>query len=107
MLKDVLVIQTEVEFVALYKEQPLFSDIDAFLRAIGFQFHRISTVGRTFKPLIVNNDVNATMSQQLWGDAIHVRDFMTFDQLAPLALLKLATILHENYGSFCACFGSV
>jgi hypothetical protein len=23
-----------------------------------------------------------------------------FDQLAPLALLKLAVILHENYGSF-------
>jgi hypothetical protein len=28
------------------------------------------------------------------------RDFMAFDQLAPLALLKLAVILHENYGSF-------
>jgi hypothetical protein len=25
---------------------------------------------------------------------------MAFDQLAPLALLKLVVILHENYGSF-------
>jgi hypothetical protein len=28
------------------------------------------------------------------------RDFMAFDQLAPLALLKLAVILHENFGWF-------
>jgi hypothetical protein len=40
------------------------------------------------------------MSQQLWRDAFYVRDFMSFDHLAPLALLKLAVILHENYGSF-------
>jgi FkbM family methyltransferase len=100
VLKDVLVIHTEVEFVMLYKGQPLFSDIDAFLRGRGFQFHRMSITGRTFKPLIRNNDASAVTSQQLWGDAIYVRDFMEFDRLAPLALLKLAVILHENYGSF-------
>jgi FkbM family methyltransferase len=100
MLNDVLVIQTEVEFVALYKGQPLFSDIDAFLRGRGFQYHRMSVSGRTFKPLIKDNDPNVMMSQQLWGDAIYVRDFMAFDQLAPLSLLKLAVILHESYGSF-------
>jgi FkbM family methyltransferase len=100
-LKDVLVIETEAIFVPLYKHQPLFSEIDLFLREHGFQFHRLASVaGRTFKPLIVNNDVNAVMSQWLWGDAVYVRDFMAFDQLTPSALLKLAVILHENYRSF-------
>ena len=99
LLKSVLVINTEVEFVPLYKQQPLFADIDTFLRAHGFLLHRLSFTGRTFKPLIWNNDLNSMMSQVLWGDAIYVRDFMRFDQLSAEALLKVAAILHENHGS--------
>jgi FkbM family methyltransferase len=100
-LKNVLVIETEVIFVPLYKHQPLFSDIDIFLRSKGFLFHRLTNcAGRAFKPLIFNNDVNAVMSQWLWGGAVYVRDFMTFDQLAPSALLKLAVIMHENFHAF-------
>jgi FkbM family methyltransferase len=98
-LKSTLVVHTEVEFVPMYKDQPLFADIDAHMRGKGFQLHQMIVAGRTFKPLIKNNDANAMMSQWLWGDAIYVRDFMTFDQMAPAALLKLAAILHENYGS--------
>jgi FkbM family methyltransferase len=100
MLDDVLVIQTEVEFVELYKGQALFADIDSFLRGRNFQFHKMSWMGRTFKPLFVDKSPNGAISQWLWGDAIYVRDFMTFDRLAPAALLKLACILHENYHSF-------
>ena len=56
-LKDVLVVHTEVEFVPLYKDQPFFADIDGFLRARGFAFHKINALaGRTFKPLIPNNN---------------------------------------------------
>ena len=99
LLDTTLVIHTEVEFVALYKDQPLFADIDAHLRSKGFSLHRLSQAGRTFKPLIFMNDVNAPLSQVLWGDAIYVRDFMSFDGLSGPTLLKLATILHENYRS--------
>ncbi len=100
-LKDLLVIHTEVEFVPLYKDQPLFADIDGFLRARGFAFHKMNGLaGRTFKPLIPNNNPNAALSQNLWADAVYVRDFMAFDALAPEALLKIATICHENYKSY-------
>jgi FkbM family methyltransferase len=99
-LKSALVVHTEVEFVPLYKDQPLFADIDAELRAHGFLLHRMGATGRTFKPLISNNDANAMMSQWLWGDAVYVWDFMRFETMPPVALLKLAAILHENYGSF-------
>lgn len=34
--KDLLALQVEVEFVELYKNQPLFADIDAYLKAAGF-----------------------------------------------------------------------
>jgi FkbM family methyltransferase len=99
-LKDVLVIHTEVEFVPLYKGQPLFADIDSFLRARGFAFHKMSTYGRTFKPLIPNNRPEGALSQTLWGDAVYVRDFMAFDALTPEALLKITAICHENYRSY-------
>ena len=99
-LKDALVVHTEVEFVPMYKGQPLFADIDTFLRAHGFAFHRINLSGRTFKPLIDTKRPNSPLSQKLWGDAVYVRDFMAFDALAPEALLKIAVICHENYGSY-------
>jgi hypothetical protein len=35
----------------------------------------------------------------MWGEAVYVRDFMKLGELSAAALLKLATILHENYGS--------
>jgi FkbM family methyltransferase len=99
-LKDALVVHTEVEFVPLYKGQAMFSDVDAHLRANGFAFHKIDIMGRTFKPLIVNDNPGIALSQKLWGDAVYVRDFMTFDVLAPEKLLKIAVICHENYKSY-------
>ncbi len=95
-LKGVLVVQTEVEFVPMYKGQPLFADVDAFLRAQGFLIYRMLPQGRAFKPFVVHRHVHS-MSQMLWAEAVYVRDFRTLDRLAPAALLKLAVILHEHY----------
>jgi FkbM family methyltransferase len=98
-LRTTLAVHIEVEFVPLYKDQPLFADIDSFLRARGFAFHTLIPSGRTFKPVLVNNNPHAWARQILWGDAVYVRDFMNFAELAPQALLKLAAILHEVYES--------
>jgi FkbM family methyltransferase len=99
LLDDALVIHAEVEFVELYKGQPLFADIDAHLRSKGFVLHLLGKAGRTFKPLVFMNDLNAGLSQILWGDAVYVRDFMSFDVLSGPALLKTATMLHHTYHS--------
>ena len=99
LLDEVLVVHAEVEFVELYKGQPLFAEIDTYLRSKGFVLHLLGKAGRTFKPLVFMNDPNATLSQILWGDAVYVRDFMLFDRLSGQALLKMATILHETYRS--------
>ena len=82
-LRDVLVVHTEVEFLPLYKNQPLFADIDSLLRDQGFAFHTMIPFGRTFKPMVVNNDGSAWVRQILWADAVYVRDFMAFAELAP------------------------
>ncbi len=103
-LKRCLIIQTEVEFVPLYEDQPLFADVDQLLRSRGFMFHRfLGMAGRTYKPLMVNDNPNAALSQMLWSDAVYVPDLARLDRLEATALLKLAALLHEIYRSFDLC----
>jgi len=104
VLKDVLVIQTEAEWVPLYKNQPLFSELEVFLRNQGFVMHRIMGFGtRSFKPIIMNGNINLGL-QHLWSDVIFVRDFNALDRLKPHQLLKMAVIMHEVYRSFDLAF---
>jgi FkbM family methyltransferase len=103
-LRGCLIVQTEVEFVPLYEGQPLFAEVDQLLRSQGFMFHRfLGIAGRTYSPLMVNGDPNAALSQMLWSDAVYVPDLARFDDLEPKALLKLAALLHEVYGSLDLC----
>jgi protein O-GlcNAc transferase len=100
-LSGALLIQTEVEFVELYKGQPLFADVDTFLRAEGFQFHTMNGVsGRAFKPLIANGDVNSAFRQSLWADALYVRDWMRLDDLSDAKLRNYAIIAHDVLRSY-------
>jgi FkbM family methyltransferase len=99
-LRDVLVLHTEIEFLPMYKNQPLFSDIDAYLRCQGLVLHKISGMkGASFKLPGIDVELSGTVNQMMWGEAVYVRDFMKLGELPAAALLKLATILHENYGS--------
>jgi hypothetical protein len=96
----VLLIHTEVEFLPMYVGQPLFSEVESFLRGEGFMFHRFfPAVSRVVRPLAVNNDVFAGLSQLLWADAVFVRDMTRLGALADEQLLKLARILHDCYQS--------
>jgi hypothetical protein len=100
-LKDMLVMQLEVEFLPMYVDQPLFGDLDVFLRKQGFVFHKFfPTVSRTIKPMMVNNNMYAGFSQILWADAIFVRDFTRPEKLSARQLLAICTILHDCYQSF-------
>eukprot|EP00435_Cladocopium_sp_Y103_P020327 s2379_g4.t4 len=74
-LQDTLVVHTEVEFVEMYERQPLFAEVDQFLRGNGFVFHRFSSVhGRPMKPLHFSANPLQPISQQLWADAVYVKD---------------------------------
>lgn len=106
VLADALLIQTEVNFVELYEGAPMFSDIDAFLRQSGYQFHDFDNIGsRSFKPLAnpsgtSRNPLLRPFNQKLWADAFYVKDWMSLDRLEPPKLKKLATLLHDIVASY-------
>jgi FkbM family methyltransferase len=100
-LKEVVVVQTEVEFVPMYRDQPLFAEVDQALRGAGFLFHRmLGFAGRMFKPVAAQNNPNAPGSQMLWSEAVYVKNFMELDNLPAEKLLKLGVILHVVFQSF-------
>jgi len=98
VLDSVLCMVCEVEFVALYKGQPLYGDVDAFLRSRGFMLHKfLGLGGRAMKPTVINDDPNFVV-QNMWGDALFVRDLREPGRLSDEQLLKLAVCM-EVYGS--------
>ena len=95
-----LLIQAEVEFLEMYVGQPLFGDVDQFLRRQGFMLHKLHhPQSRVIQPMLVNNDLYGEMSQLSWADAIYIRDLTRLEQLSDLQLLRLAALLHDCYGS--------
>jgi FkbM family methyltransferase len=100
-LRNCLVIHTEVNFLPMYEDQPLFSEIELFLREHGFILHRFFPLeSRALAPLKVDNDIHKGFGQLFWADAVFIKDFTKFDQLSSLQLKKLGLILHDAYASF-------
>jgi FkbM family methyltransferase len=93
--ESVLAIQVEVEFNELYKGQPLFADIDIFLRSQNFNLFDIlrSHLRRLGAPITSNT----RQGQILWGEAYYFRDLLLANAAlskfqTPEKLLKLACI---------------
>lgn len=101
VLNSTVLVQVEVEFVEMYKDQPLFSDVDSFLRSQGFQFHCFDggVAGRPFKPLVKDNDPNEAFNQTLWADAFYVKDWMNLEVLSREQLISYAFLTYSILGS--------
>jgi len=69
--KQALGMEIEVEFQPLYKGQPLFSDIDVYIRdTFGLQ---IQDLKKTYWKHPVGIDVGAAKGQLIFGDALYFR----------------------------------
>jgi FkbM family methyltransferase len=97
-----LVIQTEVAFVELYQGQPLFAEIDAWLRQRGFWFHSfVDTVSLSFKPFKIGTGaIDHGLNQRLAADAVYTRHPLQLGGLPPDDLRKLAVLAHDLYASY-------
>lgn len=96
-----LVVETEVEFLPLYKNQPLFGDVQVFMRDRGFVLHKlIDVAGRSLRPTRYRANPYAATSQLLWADAVFVRDFTNLKGYTDEDLAVAGAILHDVYRSF-------
>lgn len=91
--RGVLAVQTEVEFSHLYINQPLFADVDIFLRNHGFTLFELD-IGRVIR---ARSPISSSRGgQMLWGDAYYFRDLIRQDidlsLQTPERILKLACI---------------
>jgi len=78
--------EIEVEFASLYKKQPLFKDVDAFVRDMGFE---LVDVGRTyFKRNEVKKNRYQSKGEIAFGDALYFR--------SPEQLIKKSGITQEK-----------
>lgn len=97
-LSSCLFVQTEVMFLSMYREQPLFSDIESFLRAAGFSLHKLwEPHHRALAPAMVNGDIRTDYGQLFWSDAIFVRDLTRLDRLSDAQLKKTAIVAYDLY----------
>ncbi|UZQ53051.1 FkbM family methyltransferase [Trichothermofontia sichuanensis B231] len=93
LLQNILAIQIEVEFSPLYINQPLFADVDAYLRSQGFSLFDLLMARRLRARSPVANTRHP--GQVLWGDAFYFRDLLQAenrDQQSPERLFRLACI---------------
>ena len=56
-------------------------------------------VSRVVRPLLINSDMYAGLSQLVWADAIFIKDLSRLEVLSDAQLLKTARILHDCYQS--------
>lgn len=90
-LAKLLCVQTEVAFVPIYEEQPLFAQQDAVLQTFGLRFFGMTSIHRfayegASRP-IRKRARRTDIGQWVDADAVYLRDFLTWDTL-PLADLK-------------------
>jgi FkbM family methyltransferase len=98
VLKSVLALICEVEFIPHYLQQPLFGDVCTFLDEQKLMFHKFIEVGgRALKPIVIDNNPNLP-SQHIWSDAMYIRHVQAIQDLSVQQLLKLS-VLAAVYGS--------
>lgn len=98
VLYQIVAMVCEVEFIPHYIDQPLFGDVCAFLSKEDIMFHKFLGVsGRALSPITIDNDPRIP-TQDIWSDAVFIRDIFKIPELPPQKLLKLA-MLAFLYGS--------
>jgi FkbM family methyltransferase len=92
--RTVLGIQIEVEFSHLYVDQPLFADIDTYLRARDFTLFDLTRSHRVRARSPIMSSMHP--GQLLWGDAFYFCDLLQNTEMShaktPEQILKLACI---------------
>lgn len=76
-------VEVEVEFSAIYKDQPLFADVDTFLRGLGFLLFDLRPC---YWKREAGRSLGGPRGQVIWADALYLKSLPALRAgLAPLA----------------------
>ncbi|MCJ0868853.1 FkbM family methyltransferase [Streptomyces sp. AP-93] len=99
-LAEAVAVHTEVSFVPLYENQPVFGDVDQELRGQGFIPHAFAAIKRwPIAPVVFGGDFRTARHQLLEADVVYVRDFGHPESMTDEQLRQLALVAHHVYDS--------
>jgi len=99
-LDELAMVQIEVSFVALYKNQATFGDIDVFMRAKGFIPHHMYAAKRwIIAPTLISNDFRRPLNQLLEADMVYIRDIVHPETVDDDTLRRTAYLAEAIYDS--------
>ena len=99
-LAETIAIQTEMSFVPLYKDQPVFGEMDILLRELGFLPHCFAELKVwPLAPTVVGGQPNRGLRQLLEADMVYVRDFTRASNMSVEQWKHLALVAHHCYRS--------
>jgi len=83
LVSSVAGVEVEVEFSAIYKDQPLFADVDTFLRGLGFLLFDLRPC---YWKRAAGRSLGGPRGQVIWADALYLKGLPALRAgLAPLA----------------------
>jgi FkbM family methyltransferase len=99
-LATAMAVHTEISFVALYKDQPVFGDVSQELRSLGFIPHMFAAINKKMIAPMLGPDPALGLNQLVEADIVFVRNFTKPDEIDSEQLKHLAIIAHHCYGSY-------
>jgi FkbM family methyltransferase len=70
LASSVLGVEVEVEFTPIYRDQPLFADVDAYLRRLGFHLFDLRPV---YWKRAAGRNIGGPRGQIVWADALYLK----------------------------------
>jgi FkbM family methyltransferase len=98
-LSKAVAIQTEVSFLPLYKNQPLYAEVDLELRRLGFVPHAFVDISKRMIAPMFGPEFSA-FNQVFEADVVYVRDFTKPEAMDNEQLKHLAIVAHSCYKSY-------
>ncbi len=93
ILKDVCGLEVEIEFSPHYQDQPLFADVDSYLRELGFSLFDL-------RPCYWKRSVRQSKGrgQIIFADALYFRDYAMSDVIPKrISPIVIAAVLYAKF----------
>lgn len=98
LLPNILMVESEVEFQEMYENQPLFPELDIFLREHNFTLFYLNRVYERISTLD-SNKYGYSKGLLTFGDVLYVKSILTSQDFTSEKIVKFIVLL-ANYGYY-------